>query len=177
MSKSVVFYLSNVVTINCYEPYRLTKTIYIQKMWNLDFTFSLYQNTFSIFFFKLFEKSILYLLIKLYFMFIGSLARVFSPIVHSAQQLYSVQSNGENWTKQLFVDFRKWSVSQLLDHLRTSNKVYLGASTFLSTNMKNKQTKTHTPIMDLCWKRFKKINMIFWMYKIFCSLYIAHFVM
>ena len=32
---------------------------------------------------------------------------VFYPIVHSLRQLSSVHTNGENWTKRLFDDFRK----------------------------------------------------------------------
>ena len=65
-------------------------------------------------------------------------SRVFSSIVHSSRQPFSAHNNGENWTKWFFDDFRKWPVSRLLDHLWTSNKVYLEASTFLSTNMKKK---------------------------------------
>ena len=42
----------------------------------------------------------------------------------------------QDWTNSIFNSFRQRLVSQLLDHLWTSNKVYLEASTIVSTNMK-----------------------------------------
>ncbi len=66
-----------------------------------------------------------------------------------------------NWTKWFLDDFRKWSVSRLLDHLWTSNKVYLEASTFVSTNMKKN--------IEFILKFFK--NTIFWMYIYFATVH------
>ncbi len=48
----------------------------------------------------------------------------------------SMHTNGENWTKWFFEDFRKWSVSRFLDHLWTWSEVYFKVSTFVSNNMK-----------------------------------------
>ena len=41
-----------------------------------------------------------------------------SPIkMHSARQLFSVLTNGENWTNSFFETFRQWPLSLPLDHL------------------------------------------------------------
>ena len=64
-------------------------------------------------------------------------SRVFPHCAFMAtRQPFSVLNNGENWTKWFFDNFRKWSVSRLLDHPWTSNKVCFEASTYVSTNMK-----------------------------------------
>ncbi len=60
----------------------------------------------------------------------------FPPLcIHRDSPSVRVHTNGKTWTEWFLDDFRKWSVSRLLDHLWTSNKVYLGAATFVATNM------------------------------------------
>ncbi len=48
-------------------------------------------------------------------------SRISSPIVHSARQLFNVHLRKTGPS-----DFST-AVSQLLEHLRTSNKIYIGA--------------------------------------------------
>ena len=80
-------------------------------------------------------------------------------IVHSLCIQRDSSPMGKTGPSGFFDDFRKWSESWLLDRLWISNKVYLEASAFVSTNMKKKKQ---------CWiypekKKFSK-NTIFWMY-------------
>ena len=78
-----------------------------------------------------------------------------SPIVLSSRQPFIAHNNEKNWTKWFFNDFRKWSVSRLLDYLWTSNKVCFEASTCWL----NQYEKV---VLNLSWKCFK--NTMFWVY-------------
>ena len=59
------------------------------------------------------------------------------PLCIGATALECTNNAGENWTNQCLDGFGKWSISRLLNHLWTSNKVYLEAETPMQIILKN----------------------------------------